>query len=439
MNPLYKVTLPVLLPLLIFIGAVFSYSALIASDTSTATHKTSFLLLNTSGAVDTDAVIPLEIFVQSLVDGSFVSGDMLNAEVHEETTDIVFMPGSLAIQVLAAFNNAGTNETTAAQNATANDITLPTTGSGVFEFAFDHQAKSLRLDIGTAADASWTVTWEYYDGSSYNAFSNVTDGTSNFTNDGLRTVTWSIPSAWTRNSLHSIQGFWVRARISAVTSLTTVPVGTQASYETGRVWTYTAEVDEDEQLEYVLYTGGSTDFQTYHNYFPGSAGITTPDSATAEVTGGFSFGLRGVFAVGVTGSSTGTSACFVCKDGAIRLYQSGRSAITSKATGAGTTTISLSSIDRPTTEQTIILADNGTHTVLMYSAAGMGVSGSQTVVDNANSWTFVSNGTTYYSNSIRLDQKTPAIFSLRTSFSDFNAGTHTNTQAYTGILGLDNE
>ena len=141
----------------------------------------------------------------------------------------------------------------------------------------------------------------------------------------------------------------------------------------------------------------------------------------------------------MTGSSTGTSACFVCKDGAIRLYQSGRSAITSKATGAGTTTISLSSIDRPTTEQTIILADNGTHTVLMYSAAGMGVSGSQTVVDNANSWTFVSNGTTYYSNSIRLDQKTPAIFSLRTSFSDFNAGTHTNTQAYTGILGLDNE
>jgi hypothetical protein len=66
-----------------------------------------------------------------------------------------------------------------------------------------------------------TIVWEYWNGSSWTTLT-VQDGTSTFKLRGVNSVHWKIPSNWATNSVNSVTGYWVRARISAVGS---APVG----------------------------------------------------------------------------------------------------------------------------------------------------------------------------------------------------------------------
>src|SRR5690606_37321225 len=81
---------------------------------------------------------------------------------------------------------------------------------------------SLVFDITTEA-RNITIVWEYWDGSSWTTLT-TQDNTSGFQQLGVNSVNWEIPSNWTTTTVNSITGYWVRARISAVSSNSQTPI-----------------------------------------------------------------------------------------------------------------------------------------------------------------------------------------------------------------------
>tara|TARA_B100000749_G_scaffold76440_1_gene57437 strand:- start:2527 stop:3750 length:1224 start_codon:yes stop_codon:yes gene_type:complete len=223
------------------------------------------------------------VSTQKLFDLNYINDTSMNMELHESGDDVPFMPGTKDLLVLYAWNNAGTEETTQAQSPSSDDMILPGANGEIYEFGLGHQSTSLRLTVGTPlvkfADTD-EITWEYYNGS-WVALSDVIDDTDSLTISGAKSITWTVPDNWTRETLHGQEAFWVRANLTAGGPLGTAPSGTQASNETGRIFYYVDSITSIDQLNYDLYTGG-VDIRTYHNYFPGAEGIQTADVATLE-------------------------------------------------------------------------------------------------------------------------------------------------------------
>lgn len=127
-----------------------------------------------------------------------------------------------------------TDETAAAQNAVANDMTLLPAAPAVNDAYYFGHAKPFDveiLNIGTQGAGVWTITWEYWNGA-WVALAGVTDGTAGFTAAaGKREVPFTRPGDWlTTNSGGNLPAniYWIRARVSAYTSIVTQPKGTQA-------------------------------------------------------------------------------------------------------------------------------------------------------------------------------------------------------------------
>jgi hypothetical protein len=129
------------------------------------------------------------------------------------------------IAVSAAISDDGgvlTDYTTEANDATGSDVTLlPATAAvnDAFYFGYSSPFTSARFNIGTAATGTYTLTWEYWDGSAYVALNNVTDGTSAFQTTGTNDVTFDQPLDWATDTVNA-QGpfYYIRARVSAYTS-----------------------------------------------------------------------------------------------------------------------------------------------------------------------------------------------------------------------------
>ena len=131
-----------------------------------------------------------------------------------------------------------TDETAAANSATANDMTLLPAAPAVndaYYFGYDYRTRKVSVNIGTQGVGTWTITWEYYNGSAWTALSGVSDGTAGFTAAaGEKDVTYTLPTDWAKTSVNGASKYWIRARVSAFTSITTQPLGTQA-YGTGSI------------------------------------------------------------------------------------------------------------------------------------------------------------------------------------------------------------
>lgn len=122
-----------------------------------------------------------------------------------------------------------TDETTAAGNATVNDMTLLPAVPAVndaYYFGSLSLFDSIGITIGTAGVGVWTITWEYWDGDSWDALAGVSDGTAGFTVTGR--VDFTRPDDWAQTTVATFSAYWVRARVSAYTSIVTQPKGTQA-------------------------------------------------------------------------------------------------------------------------------------------------------------------------------------------------------------------
>ena len=120
------------------------------------------------------------------------------------------------------------NETTPFNEATGDDVEiLPATPAVNDAFYVGHASKKFaRFDINqtTQGVGTWTIVWEYWNGSSWTALTGVTDGTTGFTAaTGIVSVTFTEPTDWNQNTIDSNLGYWIRGRVSAYTAVTTPP------------------------------------------------------------------------------------------------------------------------------------------------------------------------------------------------------------------------
>ncbi len=125
-----------------------------------------------------------------------------------------------------------TDQTTEANEGTADDMDLlpavPVLIEDKYYFGAQNPFGRLDLDVSTVGTGTYTLTWEYFNGSTWVALSGVTDGTTDFKTSGLESVTFTIPSDWAATTVNS-QGpfFFIRAEMQAGT-VTQVPLGEQA-------------------------------------------------------------------------------------------------------------------------------------------------------------------------------------------------------------------
>lgn len=431
------------------LSVVIMSSLLQAGGVLTALYTITVNFTNTGTSDFDDLQAPFPLSGATLIDGFFISSDALNAIIHKGATDIPGMPPSTRIQVEGAVQDGGgafTEFTTEAQSTTQNDVPLLPGAAAVgdaFYFGCDNPCRITTWDVDTAGVGTWTLTYEYWNGNVFQSFTNVDDRTSGFTTLGRNTVSWNMPLDWaTRTTTgSSVNSYWGRARVSAFTNETTQPLGTRVFYENGEWWTWLEDLDVDNQQQLTLHFGGGTNLVSAHQTFPGAAGIITADAVTLEVTGAYSIGVIGRLDFSAAGSNT----CILCKTGAITVNVSGSGSNPSigvSFTGVVSEGGEILGIIVPSTgEQTIIIASDGTNAATFVNAAAGGMLSYDPAgiyTDNANNLTWVSGGGTDYFDSIRLDQAAPTVYNFETTFSDFNAGTNTNTQAYTGSFGLDN-
>ncbi len=202
-------------------------------------------------------------------------------------------------QVQAAISEDGgafTNETTDANDDGANDITLlptPAAATDRFYFGYDVPFESIKVNVGTAGAGTYTLTWQYYNGSAWTALT-VTDGTTHFKTSGENEITFKAPDDWEPNTVNS-QGpfYYVRCTRDGGTQ-TTQPLGTRIIINKG-------QIPEQELVEEVLTVTAtpppSADAKTPHKVrtiYAGDIDLDSPNGKYATIVNEFSKDLGGV-------------------------------------------------------------------------------------------------------------------------------------------------
>lgn len=124
-----------------------------------------------------------------------------------------------------------TDETAEAQNPTVDDMTLLPAGPAVgdaYDFGFMNKFSVARLNVSTPGVGVWTITWKYWNGAAWADLSGVDDGTSGFTVGGTNDVSFTVPGDWALTTIQGMNLYWIRAEVTAYTSITTQPLGAQA-------------------------------------------------------------------------------------------------------------------------------------------------------------------------------------------------------------------
>lgn len=137
-----------------------------------------------------------------------------------ETSDLFEEPCSAAI---ADDGGSMTDETTAANNATSDDMTLtPSTPAqnDAYYFGLDTQFRCLDLNVSTAGN-NLALNWEYWDGDSWELLDDLVDGTNNFEETGRQRVSWTVPTDWATTTVNG-QGpfYYIRARLGFIIGAT---------------------------------------------------------------------------------------------------------------------------------------------------------------------------------------------------------------------------
>jgi len=152
---------------------------------------------------------------------TFTDADEVFAANHHKTanlTDILIDNGGSfsAIYPMTALPTALLPAVPAVNDALYFGVDTSLTDSGPFN--------NVVFDISTPAvsTTSYTITWEYYNGSWVTLATQ--DGSSQLSEPGVQSVHWKQPSDWATVAVNSITGYWVRARLSALTGTLTPPV-----------------------------------------------------------------------------------------------------------------------------------------------------------------------------------------------------------------------
>lgn len=126
------------------------------------------------------------------------------------------------------------NPTDGADLGSADDINvLPATPAvdDAFYIGDADEFEHASIDLTTPGVGTWTIVWEYYNGSSWVNLAtahNLVDNTSGFTVGELKTVNFERPTDWATTTVDGVASlFYIRARVSAYTSITTQPTATK--------------------------------------------------------------------------------------------------------------------------------------------------------------------------------------------------------------------
>lgn len=380
------------------------------------------------------------------IDDALVNLNFLNTIMHQGHDLAPSMPPNNRIVLEGAVIDDGgsfVEFTTAIRDSTPLDAALlppvPVTGDAVY-FGFDNPARILSLNIGQPGIGGWVLAWEYSTGpETFASLTNVTDNTDAFTNSGLRTVLWDIPTNWTSNTVtgSAVDAYWARATatVSGATP-SQQAIASQGWYENGRHWTWVRSLAQNELEQFVLSYGGPDQIDQ-HQIFPGLAGIVTPDNASIELGNDFTILARG----GLNFSTLGPANCILCKPGALAIYPSANGEVTASVTGAGNTTLTVTGIStEPTTGstpgQTVTLTSDGSTLTLTVDASTPVTGAAQTITDNANSWTWASNGALVYVDeaSLTIGITGALLYRLNTTpgvtVEDLSVNTNDGTMSY---------
>jgi len=153
---------------------------------------------------------------------------------HDEVVTDAYVGGAIsAAKSYNANTTVYTDETTDINEATANDVALPpiqTTSVGdAIYVGEDTKFCKFRLNVSTAGVHSGiTLQWQYYNGSTWVALT-VQDPTSFFTVSGTNNITWVVPANWTKNTIDTVEKYWIRCVVTAhnTPSITTAPLAAQ--------------------------------------------------------------------------------------------------------------------------------------------------------------------------------------------------------------------
>lgn len=286
-----------------FIAFLLLVGTVYGGDVTDSIFVKNLIITSDVSYLVTQEVDSADIATQAMFDAGYISSTSMDMELHEASTDVPFMPGTMNLDVLYAWSGVPSDETLKSNDAISNDMDLPSVVAEFYEFSFDHASKYLKLNISTAGAGTAVIDWEFYDGATWQSLSNVVDNTSNFEVSGTNSVSWDIPTSWIRSTLHATQtGFWVRATMSGGTT-SVAPQGAQAWYETGRLFYYVDSIASVDQLNYDLYLSTSPLYggvRTYHNYFPGFEGIVKTDDADIELVGNWRWDIKNALRVDKT-------------------------------------------------------------------------------------------------------------------------------------------
>lgn len=173
----------------------------------------------------------------------------------ENITDVALTWGYLDITANVTAVNGGIRQYGTGFGQTQNVARFSALGTpavnDAFLIGYTQRFNQIEMTFSTAGVGTYTVTWEYWDGSAWQALSGVTDSTSSWTATG--TVTWTMPGgmAWraggkagdTTTTLPQL--YWIRGRISAFTSMATRPIASAITIEEAAVFGGTAVFDNN--------------------------------------------------------------------------------------------------------------------------------------------------------------------------------------------------
>jgi hypothetical protein len=123
-----------------------------------------------------------------------------------------------------------TDETTAARDATTNDMTLLPAAPVVndaYYIGFARTFNRVWLNIGQAGVGNWALTEEYWNGA-WVSLPDVVDKSNQFMASGLRSTTFTLPGDWAQTTILGMNLYWMRYRLSSFVNMSTQPKGTQA-------------------------------------------------------------------------------------------------------------------------------------------------------------------------------------------------------------------
>lgn len=172
---------------------------------------------------------------------------------------------------------------------------------------FGHKSNTFRrvvLSIVAGAAGTYTLAFEYWNGTAWTAVSNLSDGSSNLTATGTKTISFDRPTDWATTTVNSLDFYWFRIRL-ATGSFTTDPTFNEArSFNLG-AW-YKLDNFYFEDIQNGIGWDRATDSG-------GNTTVSLVDNFTGKLKSGQTLAGTDLFAYGTTGAPHLTLAEYKAK------------------------------------------------------------------------------------------------------------------------------